>query len=152
MEQPEFGYISSDINHLTSIPILVIMPLAILLAVCYWFRKKKESIKEKEQSKWRLLSVGVILCFGVLVFVCGVRLYSGMIFEKPKCKEHYQQPSKFVLRAYNHGPYIKSPDIFYDFQAYRTAEFPWCPEDREAVEKMLGIDIEKEKPLENIEK
>ena len=152
MKQPEFGYISSDINHLTSIPILVIVPLAILLAVSCWFRKKKKSVKEKGQSKWHLLPVGIALCFVVLVSAWGMLLYYSMNFAKPKCKEHYQQPNKFLLRSYNHGPYIKGPDIFYDFQAYRTEEFPWCPEDREAVEKMLGIYIEKEKPLENIEK
>ena len=79
MELPEIGYISPNINHLTSMPILLIMPLAILFAVCYWFRKRKKSIKEKGQGKWRLLPIGFIMCVSIMLSMYGGGKYFTLI-------------------------------------------------------------------------
>jgi len=148
MKQPEFGYISSDINHLTSIPLLVIMPLAILFAVCYWFRKKKKSIKEKEQSKWRLLPVGVVLCFSMLFSILVMGFYWRMNFEEPKCRKYRLGMDLYTIVVEHKEDLTNKSETFYDFIAYRERDFPWCPEDREAVERRLRIGVVKEALLE----
>lgn len=134
MKEPEFGYLSSDINHLTSIPILVIIPLLMLSVVYYWFRKEIKSIKEKDHSKWDLLPARLILYFVTLISVFAVSMYPSMILRGPKCKS-FIQPKKFQTTVPSYPNPHNPPKIFYDVLPQHPLELPWCPKDREAVEK-----------------
>lgn len=134
MELPEFGYIESDINHLTSIPILVIIPLLMVLAVYRWFRKEKKSIKENPQNdEWGMLFSRTVLCFVIIVSGWGMLKYGGMLGSIKHCSSF--DPD--IVGAGAH--HIQSESIFYNFNAYQIdyQEWPFCPEDKEALEARI---------------
>ena len=144
MKQLEFGYIVSDINHLTSIPLLVIIPLFLVFAYYDGLKKKKQFIKEKGQSRWRLLPLSVILCFVMIISGWGMLRYGGMLWNIERCRSF----NPHIVGSVGH--FIQSKSIFYNFDAQQVDYLKWpvCPKDKDALEARIKREKEIKKRWE----
>ena len=138
MMEPTYGYIETDINHWLSIPLVILMPLAVLFGLCYFFNKKRKAVKENKQSKWHLAPfIIVISLWSFFIIFEGVLYGMAWLHPNPVCRHFWPD----IVREGGNGgeSTLLYLDLIYNVEPSKIDFYEWpvCPEDKDALEAYI---------------